>query len=128
MGGHYAAESVVSLQRNEWSLCGGIRTRMHDPIGEVGGWLQQVIRATTDTMPYPATVRYEHVPNGDYPLLVQDAEASRPKAANQLGTIQTYRQEMDPFTHNPASIPERALLRQTPKIGARCGNSARRDL
>jgi transposase len=26
MGGHNPAESVVSLQRNEWSLCGGIRS------------------------------------------------------------------------------------------------------
>jgi hypothetical protein len=25
MGGHNAAESVDSLQRNEWSQCGGIR-------------------------------------------------------------------------------------------------------
>jgi hypothetical protein len=37
-------------------------------------------------------------------------------------------QEMDPYAHNPASISVRALLRQTPKIGARCGNAARRDL
>jgi len=27
MGGHYAAESVVSLERNEWSLFGGIRNQ-----------------------------------------------------------------------------------------------------
>jgi hypothetical protein len=25
IGGHNAAESVVTLERNEWSLCGGIR-------------------------------------------------------------------------------------------------------
>jgi hypothetical protein len=28
MGGHNPAESVDSLQRNEWSQCGGIRTHL----------------------------------------------------------------------------------------------------
>lgn len=60
--------------------------------------------------------------------MVKDAEASRPEAANQLGAFQPYRQEMDSYAHNPASISERALLRQTLKVGARCGNAARRDL
>ena len=31
MGGHNAAESVVSLERNEWSQCGGIRTKVSGP-------------------------------------------------------------------------------------------------
>jgi hypothetical protein len=28
MGGHNAAESVDSFQRNQWSQCGGIRTKL----------------------------------------------------------------------------------------------------
>jgi len=74
------------------------------------------------------SVRHEHVSNRNYPLLVQGAEASWSKAAHELGTIQTYCEAMDTITHSPASIPECALLRQTPKIGARCGSAARRDL
>src|SRR5262245_1011329 len=42
--------------------------------------------------------------------------------------VQTARRSLDPATQDPASLSGRTLRRQTPEVGAVCGNSARTDL
>jgi hypothetical protein len=106
-----------------------IRVRMHEPIGKDGHMAEpgdkRILSLSRDFWQHAS---YEYVPNRDNAPLVQDAQASWPKASDKLGAFRTYRQALDSFTHSSTSVSKRALLRQTPKVGARCGSAARRDL
>ena len=48
--------------------------------------------------------RHEYVPNGNFPLLVQEVETPGPEAAHEPAAIPAYREAMDPGTHCTASI------------------------
>ena len=72
--------------------------------------------------------RIEHGARGAEPILAESSPASRSETSHQLGTLRPHRQKLDTNAQSHASLSKRALLRQTPEVGARCGNSARRDL
>src|SRR5262249_61214073 len=54
-----------------------------------------------------------------------DSQQAEP---DDVGTLQANRRSLAPQGPDPATVPERALRRYAPEVGALCGNSARRDL
>ena len=107
-----------------------LRRRMHQPIPEQGKWLAQVVRG------YFA---YHAVPTNCPALGAFRHHVTRPLAAHAVGgaarriastwqRIEKLADDWLPQAENPSSVAAAALRRQTPEVGAVCGNSARTDL
>ena len=106
-----------------------LRRRMHDPIEEVGEWLGRVVLGYYRYHAVPGNCgRAEHGARRTEPILAESTPTAWSEATHQLGALRPHRQKLDTKAQSNASLPKRAFLRQTPKVGARCGNSARQDL
>ena len=105
-----------------------LRERRHLPVPEVGKWLRKSSLDTSPTTPCRPTARrylrsatmFWFYGTGSY------AGAARGRTWCGSG----WRNWPTSFSQAPdsASLAERAVCRQTPEVGAVCGNSARTDL
>ena len=103
-----------------------LRRRRHRPIPDQGAWLRQVVAGFfrlprgADKQPCPPGLP-ERRRN---PLVAQPA-AARPAGPNDVGKDEEIGRRVAPQAAHPSSLAFRALCRQTPEVGAVCGNSAR---
>ena len=106
-----------------------LRKRRHVPIPEMGKWLAQVVagyfayHAVPTNSPALSAFRYHVVVLWHRQL----AGAARGRDVLWDADGETGRR-IPPDAPSPASLAERAVCRQTPEVGAVCGNSARTDL
>ena len=61
-------------------------------------------------------------------MLHQTGLSAQADSENDLGGCSDLLAEFLTTVSHPSSLVERSLRRQTPKVGARCVNHARRDL
>jgi hypothetical protein len=100
-----------------------LRERRHVPVPEVGKWLAQVVAG------YFA---YHAVPTNSPALSAFRYHAAtmpaQPEGVRGVGADGETGRRVSPEAPCSASLAERAVCRQTPEVGAVCGNSARTDL
>jgi hypothetical protein len=106
-----------------------LRRRMHQPVPEQGQWLRQVVTGFFNYHAVPTNGRAlvvfrHHVATLWHRALRRRSQRDwttwerNPEAGGRLA----------PATANPSSLARGAVCRQTPEVGAVCGNSARTDL
>jgi RNA-directed DNA polymerase len=106
-----------------------LHRRMHAPIPEQGRWLAQVVRGYFAYHAVPtnaqrlAAFRY-HVTILWYRTLRRRSQKDWTKWERMARLAAAY---LPPGTH-PSPLAKRPLCRQTPEVGARCANRARRVL
>ena len=103
--------------------------RRHEPIPQQGKWLRSVVQGYFN---------YHGVSGNMAALEAFRTETTRSwlralrrrsqRHRMHVGTLPAARRSLDTSTQDPASVSERAVLRQTPEVRAVCGNSARTDL
>lgn len=72
--------------------------------------------------------RARNLPQGDGACVAACPSAAQPTAPHELETVSQTGRTLDSITQDSASLSKRAFLRQTPKVGAVCGKTARADL
>ena len=106
-----------------------LRERRHVPIPDVGRWLAQVVagyfayHAVPTNSPALSAFRYHVVVLWHRQLCRRSQRAIR-----GLGADGETGRRISPEAPYPASLAKCAVCRQTPEVGAVCGNSARTDL
>ena len=106
-----------------------LRERRHVSVPEVGKWLAQVVagyfayHAVPTNSPALSAFRYHVVVLWHRQLCRRSQRAVR-----GVGTDGETGRRVSPQASCPASLAQRAVCRQTPEVGAVCGNSARTDL
>ena len=101
-----------------------LRRRMHQPIPEQGQWLKQVVAGFFNYHAVPtnsralAAFRY-HVID----LWRRTLRRRSQKDRTDVGADDEAGRRLAPQTPHPPSLAKRPLRRQTPEVGAVCGNS-----
>ena len=106
-----------------------LRRRMHQPIPEQGKWLRQVVSGYFNYHAVPTNSRAlgafrHHVTD----LWRRTLRRRSQKDGHDLGADDEAGRRLAPQTAHPSSLAEPTLRRQTPEVGAVCGNRARTDL
>ena len=106
-----------------------LRQRMQQPIPEQGRWLKQVITGYFAYHAVPTNSRSlrafrDHVVR----LWGRTLRRRSQKHALTWERMGEAGRRLAPPTAHPSSLAEHPLRRQTPEVGAGCGNSARPDL
>src|SRR5882757_6601628 len=91
-------------------------------VGSGGAWLLPVPRGANQL---PATGR---VPLSRDGPLASHAAAAQPERLVPVGPHGTAGGSVPAPSAHSSSVAQQALCRQTPQVGARCANRARRDL
>ena len=104
-----------------------LRRRMHDSnagaMASAGGArILRVSRRAYQLAGYQRILPPRHQP------LAAHAPAAQPEGRRDVGVNGADRQCVAPATSCSSSVAKRAVCRQTPEVGARCPNWARRDL
>ena len=111
------------------ALKGELQRRMHEPIPEQGRWLAQVVRGYFAYHAVPTNSR--SLAAFRYHVTVLWHRTLRRRSQKDWTTWERISRLVAAYLP-PARIlhpwPQRSLCRQTPKVGARCANRARRDL
>ena len=100
-----------------------LRRRMHQPIPEQGKWLAQVVSGYFNYHAVPTNSRAlgafrHHVVDLWRRALRRRSQTGR----HDMGADEEAGGRLAPQTAHPSSLAARALRRQTPKVGAVCGN------
>ena len=107
-----------------------LRRRMHQPIPEQGKWLRQVVTGFFNYHAVPTNSRgARRVPPSCHRTLAALAPATQPEGRHDVGADHAgWPNDWLPKPRILHPWPQAALRRQTPKVGAVCGNRARTDL
>ena len=116
---------------------------MHQTEGNKGGIATAVASAHTRTGEMATTSserllcvpcgsdqyrKHSRIPSPCCRPLATGAQASQSKGSHHMGTYCAHSFRLVAHPTNPSSLAECTLSRQTPEVGARCVNRARRDL
>ena len=105
-----------------------LRRIMHLPIAEIGKWLGQVVRGYFNHHAVPTNAQALSEFRTKCRSLQAHAQKAQPEGCDDMGADKEDRGRVPSKSTNYSSLAKPALRRQTSKVGAVCGNSARTDL
>ena len=105
-----------------------LRRRMHQTIEEQGDWLRQVVTGYFAYHAVPTNSRRWRRSDTTSSISGGARFGGAARRAGDMGADGEAGRRLAPTAAYPASLAQRTLRRQTPEVGAVCGNSARPDL
>jgi len=107
----------------------GLRRRMHEPLARQGKWLGQAGPSGARLVQPPRRAHeFARAPRVPFPPrrpLAAHAQAAQSERRDNVGQDHGSGARMAALAQHPPPLARAPLRRQTPKVGAVCGNSAR---